>query len=115
MPTQRQKNARDKANADAFIQGAVKRNQAAGAARKLGPVPLPEKGTKAQSELILLNGDRLRSALAPTTLAVALANNPNTLLEVPVVGRNGKITATWMRAGLIGAVIDLTGLKAWPR
>lgn len=75
---------------------------------------IPEKG-KAESEFTTLDGTTYRSILSPLTLATAMAQNPQTLLELPIVDKRGRVSAAWFRAGSILNVVDLTGLRRFPR
>lgn len=75
---------------------------------------IPEKGTAA-AEFSTITGQNHRTTIGPRTLAVAMAQRPETLLELPVVDKKGKVSAAWFRAGAIIAVVDLTGMRSFPR
>ena len=118
MPTQRQKNARQAELAESrqrqVREQARQRQDLQKQARRVGAV-LPEKA-KAQAEILIIGtGERILTSASAISLATALAPRPDRVLEVPVVDKRGKVKAAWLRAGAVGGVVDLTGLREFPR
>lgn len=74
----------------------------------------PAKG-KAEAEFTTVAGHTHRTILSPVTLASAMAQQPTTLLEIPVVDKRGRVSAAWFRAGALLSCVDLTGMSRFPR
>lgn len=75
---------------------------------------LPDKDTP-RCAFTTLTGATYQTSLSAITVATAMAQSPQTVLEIPLVNKRGKVSAGWFRAGSLLSVEDLTGMRAFPR